>query len=134
MPLGHMPGILGIVKEYQWKPASLIFPDTPSEYYNQLQQHEIIDREAKEVTAIPEGIRAAREGYSFYVLDRWNTPYFKEAYPQVNIEEDLALGKAVMFSMPFETPGGTVSAITNRAFQNGDTLRFGMLEGWRKLL
>ena len=127
--LGAYAGILGIVKEYQWKPASLIFPDTPSEYYNQLQQHEIIDREAKEVTAIPEGIRAAREGYSFYVLDQWNTPYFKEAYPQVNIEEDLALGKAVMFSMPFETPGGTVSAITNRAFQNGDTLRFGMLEG-----
>ena len=51
--LGAYAGILGIVKEYQWKPASLIFPDTPSEYYNQLQQHEIIDREAKEVTAIP---------------------------------------------------------------------------------
>ena len=81
------------------------------------------------MAAIPEGIYATRLGYSFYVLDRWNMPYFKEAYPQIDIEKDLALGKAVMFSMPFETPGGTVSAITNTAFQGGDILRFGMLEG-----
>lgn len=101
----------------------------PGEYYNQLQQHEIIDHEAKEVAEIPEGIYATQLGYSFYVLDQWNMPYFKEAYPQIDIEKDLALGKAVMFSMPFETPGGTVSAITNTAFQGGDILRFGMLEG-----
>ena len=127
--LGTYSGLLGIAKEYQWKPASLIFPAMPGEYYNQLQQHEIIDHEAKEVAAIPEGIYATRLGYSFYVLDQWNMPYFKEAYPQIDIEKDLALGKAVMFSMPFETPGGTVSAITNTAFQGGDILRFGMLEG-----
>ena len=86
-----------------------------------------IDHEMSEVPAIPKGLRATMS-YTLYVLDAWSLPYFKAAYPDINVERDLAPGKAVLFAKPLVMEGLDTDAVYNYAFRMGDALRLAHLE------
>lgn len=115
----------------------LIYPDRASEYYKRLQQRldePILDHEMSEVPAIPQNLRVLPSGYAFCVLDAQTLPYFREAYPDIDVERDLALGRAVLFAEPLVMEGLETTPVCSDAFHPGDTLRFAYLESDRPFL
>lgn len=124
-----MPGVLGVEKGTDNR-SLLIFPEGESAYYRRLAQMTAeppIDHEMSEVPAIPKGLRATMS-YTLYVLDAWSLPYFEAAYPDIDVERDLAPGKAVLFAKPLVMEGLETDAVYNDAFRVGDALRLAHLE------
>ena len=68
------------------------------------------------------------------MLDAQTLPYFREAYPDIDVERDLALGRAVLFAEPLVMEGLETTPVCSDAFHPGDTLRFAYLESDRPFL
>ena len=135
--ISELPGVRSIKKSYYAKPASLIYPeDGDDRYFNQLMQRYSVGSWATgvEVKSIPEGMRATRDGYAIVVLDKWNANRFYEYYPDA---KKPAKGEVILFCPVFQQEenflntlmqDGDKGDITNTAYQEGETLRFGMIE------
>ena len=133
--LAALPGVADVDAASRSLP--LIYPDGASEYYKRLQQRldePILDHEMSEVPAIPQNLRVLPSGYAFCVLDAQTLPYFREAYPDIDAERDLAPGKAVLFAEPLTMEGLETTPVCSDAFHPGDTLRFAYLESDRPFL
>lgn len=133
--LAALPGVADVDAASRSLP--LIYPDGASEYYKRLQQRlddPILDHEMSEVPAIPQNLRVLPSGYAFCVLDAQTLPYFREAYPDIDVERDLAPGKAVLFAEPLVMEGLETTPVCSDAFHPGDTLRFAYLESDRPFL
>ncbi len=128
--LDGLAGVEEVQKQYGGIPVSLVFPEGGS-YYNEIQSRYSVanlGKSAQEVEAIPENLRATRDGYSIWVLDEQKLSAFESAYPEIDVQTDLAKGQAVLFCAAIPTPGGYVAAVENNVFEGGQTLRFGMLK------
>ena len=133
--LAALPGVADVDAASRSLP--LIYPDGASEYYKRLQQRldePILDHEMSEVPAIPQNLRVLPSGYAFCVLDAQTLPYFREAYPDIDVERDLALGRAVLFAELLVMEGLETTPVCSDAFHPGDTLRFAYLESDRPFL
>ena len=136
--IGSLPGVISIKKDYSAKAASLIYPENgDAEYYDRIMQSfsEAFWDTGEIIPAIPDGIRATRMGYSMIILDQWNEKIFRERYPDaVNLKK----GEVILFCPDMGAKENDVlqgilhnaedNMIANKAYREGDMLRFGMLE------
>ena len=131
--LYEIEGVSGVLKTYA-STASLVFPQEWSGYANNLiaatSTYYLQQQDITAIPSVPKGIKATRYGYTTFVVDAWNQDSFAAAYPEIDIEKDLAPGKVVLLCPTMESASNQmgVASVSNDAFEAGDMLRMGMLK------
>ncbi len=125
----RMEEVKSITLNYGGLSPRLLLTDKNSAYADALYKATVETLSHPAAPSVPEETWAAG-GFSIYVLHQEDLAAFQSAFPEVNIEDDLALGKAILYyqSILQFNEDGTSEVISNDLFHEGGEISFGWLD------